>query len=39
MPFKSAKQRAYLFSQEPKIAKRWVRKYGAKVANKVYKKK
>jgi hypothetical protein len=31
MPFKSGKQRRFLFAKHPKIAKRWSRKYGAKV--------
>jgi len=30
-PFKSAKQRRYLYSKKPKIAKRWSKKYGSKV--------
>ena len=31
MPFRSAKQRRFLFKFHPKIAKRWAKKYGAKV--------
>jgi len=31
MPFKSKKQRAYLFANEPEIAKRWAKKYGTKI--------
>jgi len=31
MPFKSAKQRRYLWSQHPDIAKRWTAKYGSKI--------
>ena len=31
MPFKSEKQRAFLFANEPKVAKRWTKKYGSKV--------
>ena len=31
MPFKSAKQRAYLFIHEPKLAKKWANKYGTKI--------
>ena len=27
MPFKSEKQRKYLFANEPKIAKRWAKDY------------
>ena len=34
MPFKSAKQRAYLFLNEPKLAKRWASKYGTKIHGK-----
>jgi hypothetical protein len=34
MPFKSEKQRAYLFANEPAVAKRWAKKYGTKVAKK-----
>ena len=30
MPFKSEKQRKYLFANEPKIAKEWTKKYGSK---------
>jgi len=30
MPFKSEKQRAYLFANEPEIAKKWASKYGTK---------
>ena len=31
MPFKSAKQRKYLFANEPKLAKQWAKKYGTKI--------
>lgn len=31
MPFRSVKQRKFMFARHPKIAKRWVRKYGWKV--------
>ena len=31
MPFKSEKQRRYLWMHEPKIAKRWAHKYGSKI--------
>lgn len=31
MPFKSEKQRKYMYSQHPEIAKRWSKKYGNKV--------
>lgn len=30
MPFRSAKQRRFLFAKHPKIAKRWAKKYGTK---------
>lgn len=31
MPFKSVKQRKFMFAKHPDIAKRWVKKYGAKI--------
>ena len=31
MPFKSAKQRKYLFANEPNVAKKFVKKYGSKI--------
>ena len=31
MPFRSIKQRAYLFANEPKLAKAWAHKYGTKI--------
>jgi hypothetical protein len=34
MPFKSEKQRKYLFANEPKIAKDWTEKYGSKIVKK-----
>ena len=30
-PFRSAKQRRYMFAKHPKIAKRWAKKYGTKI--------
>lgn len=30
MPFKSEKQRRYMWAKHPKIAKRWTKKYGSK---------
>ena len=30
MPFKSEKQRRYMWAKEPAIAKRWTEKYGSK---------
>jgi|TARA_R110002020_G_scaffold123129_1_gene279313 hypothetical protein len=29
MPFKSEKQRKYLWANEPKIAKKWTKEYGS----------
>ena len=29
MPFKSKKQQAFLWAKEPKIAKKWTKKYGS----------
>ena len=34
MPFRSAKQRAYLYANEPKIAKSWAKKHGNKIVKK-----
>ena len=31
MPFRSKKQRKYLYARHPKIAKRWTEKYGSKI--------
>ena len=39
MPFKSAKQRAYLYANKPEIAKKWTKKYGKKVGQTKKKKK
>lgn len=30
MPFKSEKQRRFLWANEPKVAKKWSKKYGSK---------
>jgi hypothetical protein len=30
MPFKSEKQKRYLFANEPEIAQKWASKYGSK---------
>lgn len=30
MPFRSAKQRRFMFANHPKVAKRWAKKYGTK---------
>jgi hypothetical protein len=39
MPFKSEKQRRYMWKYHPEIAKRWAEKYGSKIAPKKHKKK
>ena len=39
MPFKSEKQRRYLFKNEPAIVKKWTKKYGSKPVKKKGKKK
>ena len=39
MPYKSAKQRAYMHIHHPKIAAEWDKKYGGKVAGKAQKPK
>jgi len=33
MPFKSEKQRRYMYAKHPKIAKRWASKYGNRPHN------
>ena len=38
MPFRSARQRRYLYSKHPEIAKRWAKKYGGKVVSKPKKR-
>lgn len=38
MPFKSKKQRRFMFANHPKIAKRWAKKYGTKPQGKKGKK-
>lgn len=30
MPFRSEKQRRYMWARLPKVAKRWTKKYGSK---------
>ena len=30
-PFKSAKQRRYMWAKKPKLAKKWTKKYGSKI--------
>jgi len=39
MPFRSAKQRGFLWSQYPDIARRWTNKYGSKIVGKKKRKK
>jgi hypothetical protein len=34
MPFKSEKQRKYLYAQKPKLASKWAKKYGSTVRKK-----
>jgi hypothetical protein len=34
MPFKSAKQRRFLFAKHPDIANRWAAEYGTEIAKK-----
>jgi len=34
MPYKSAKQRAYMHIHHPKIAAKWDKKYGSKIVKK-----
>ena len=31
MPFRSGKQRRWMFANKPKLAKKWANRYGAKV--------
>ena len=39
MPFRSKKQRKFLWWKHPKIAKRWTKKYGSKIHPKKKKPK
>ena len=39
MPFKSEKQRRYLWKNEPKSAREWTEEYGSKSKKKKKKKK
>ena len=39
MPFKSEKQRKYLWANEPKIAREWTKAYGSKPVGKKKSKK
>jgi hypothetical protein len=34
MPFRSKKQRAYLYANEPEIAKKWASEHGNKIVKK-----
>lgn len=34
MPFRSKKQRAYLYANNPSVAKKWSAKYGSKIKKK-----
>lgn len=38
-PFKSLKQRKFLYSQKPEIAKKWAKKYGNKIVKSSNKRK
>lgn len=38
MPFRSKKQRAYMYAKHPGIARRWAKKYGNKIRPKKKKK-
>lgn len=39
MPYRSAKQRAFMHAKHPEIAKRWDKKYGGKIVKKKTKRK
>lgn len=34
MPFRSKKQRAWMYANKPKLAKKWTKKYGSKIRKK-----
>lgn len=34
MPFKSTKQRNWMYANKPKLAKKWTKKYGSKIRRK-----
>ena len=38
MPYRSAKQRAYMHIRHPRIAKRWDKRYGGKIVKSKKKK-
>ena len=31
MPFRSRRQRAYLYARHPRLAQRWARRYGTRI--------
>jgi len=39
MPFKSERQRRYLYANKPTLAKRWTEKYGSEVQPKKSRRK
>jgi len=39
MPYRSAKQRAFMHAKHPRIAKKWDRKYGGKIVPKKKRRK
>jgi len=39
MPFRSIKQRKYMFAKLPRLAKKWAAKYGSKIIKKTQKRK
>lgn len=38
MPYKSAKQRAFMHANHPRVARKWDKKYGAKIGGGFTKK-
>jgi len=34
MPFKSEKQKRWMYANKPKLAKKWAKKYGARIRRK-----
>ncbi len=38
MPFKSKKQRKFMWAKKPELAKKWTKKYGSKIVSKKRKK-
>lgn len=39
MPYRSAKQRAYMHAKVPKVAAKWDKKYGGKIVKKAKRAK